>query len=349
MNSLGFTLNNGEKVSPSTVNPTKPIDSQLQPLMTRFSKWLNQQKDPQLRLAFNIANRVHQDDERLSPKNTPYIVHPVGVALWIIEKTNIEDPRIIITALLHDCYEDHPELFDLKEAEKVFGADVAKNLLKLTNPENDSANDEESKNTIYQDHVAESIKDSPVLVVKLADFFKNAGKLNYLLNENPEKAKKSSRKYHGLIPVFQKQIPESMYSRQLNWAIYALEDIKKELLEISPSESWDNAPIEKAGLDINYSITKEQIREMLTKLGKSINPSGDKASVSEGRFHLSFEKDNDSESYIFAKLETPSGKSDSSVIVLYDNNEAVRSELTSPSVEFLSKVSEFIKKANLRS
>ncbi len=214
------------------------FEPKLVGLIDRFERWLNQQNNDELRLAYNIASAVHEKKKRKSPKELPYIYHPVGVALWVKDKARIEEPEIIIAALLHDTYEDHPDLINLDLIGKTFGPRVRKIVEKLTNPDIPEMASDHEWNQAYAHHVADAIKDDDALVVKLADYFKNAPKLKYTAREGKAGASaRSAAKYLLLVPEFQARIPESKYSRNLGWAVEELNGVKSLLEQIIAADS----------------------------------------------------------------------------------------------------------------
>jgi|GEM_PF-2104592 len=206
---------------------TEGFEPKLVELIRRFESYLDSLNNDKLRLAYNTAISIHEKDTRVSPKGLPYIYHPVEVALWIKEVARIEEPDLIIAALLHDTYEDHPELINLDIIEKNFGVRVKNIIENLTNPDIPRTFNDTERNKAYADHVIEAIKDDDVLVVKLADYFQNAAKLGQLTNDGKTKrAARSAAKYLPLIPEFQARIPQSKYGRNLNHVIAKLDDVK---------------------------------------------------------------------------------------------------------------------------
>ncbi|MCI0667246.1 MAG: HD domain-containing protein [Methylococcaceae bacterium] len=72
--------------------------------------------------AAHFAAMKHRDQRRKDHASSPYINHPIAVALLLAETGQVEDPEVIAAALLHDTIEDtdtRPE-----ELEATFGARV---------------------------------------------------------------------------------------------------------------------------------------------------------------------------------------------------------------------------------
>ncbi len=73
--------------------------------------------------ALAFAAEKHRFQTRKDPGATPYIIHPLGVANSLMKIGNVNDPDIIIGALLHDTVEDTETT--LEEVEAQFGPRVA--------------------------------------------------------------------------------------------------------------------------------------------------------------------------------------------------------------------------------
>lgn len=56
--------------------------------------------------AAHFAAQKHRDQRRKDDNASPYINHPIAVALLLTEVGEIEDPEVIAAALLHDTIED---------------------------------------------------------------------------------------------------------------------------------------------------------------------------------------------------------------------------------------------------
>ncbi|OLP17373.1 phosphohydrolase [Leptolyngbya sp. 'hensonii'] len=72
--------------------------------------------------AMDFAARKHRDQRRKDENASPYINHPIAVALVLAEVGGVNDPEVLAAAILHDTIEDTgttPE-----ELEKIFGARV---------------------------------------------------------------------------------------------------------------------------------------------------------------------------------------------------------------------------------
>ena len=90
---------------------------------------------PLIHKAIDFAIKTHQLDQnqiRKGSKKTPYITHPLSVAI-ILAKTGARD-EVIAAGILHDTIEDstNEHRVTKETLEKEFGADVAKMVSDLT-------------------------------------------------------------------------------------------------------------------------------------------------------------------------------------------------------------------------
>ncbi|HWC76490.1 MAG TPA: HD domain-containing protein [Blastocatellia bacterium] len=87
--------------------------------------------------AYEVAEAAHTGQYR--DEGTPYIVHPVRVAVSLVDELGIHSPRIISSALLHDVIEDSSTTRE--EIAGMFGEDVAHAVWLLTKLEEVSLRD----------------------------------------------------------------------------------------------------------------------------------------------------------------------------------------------------------------
>ena len=62
-----------------------------------------------IRRAYEVAEAVHATQMR--DEGTPYILHPLRVAMALVEELDITAPTLICSALLHDVIEDSPDYY----------------------------------------------------------------------------------------------------------------------------------------------------------------------------------------------------------------------------------------------
>ena len=85
--------------------------------------------------ALSFAARAHRHQVRKGA-DTPYIVHPVGVMLMLLQAGET-DPELLAAALLHDTLEDVG--VSAGELEKRFGRRVAEIVVGCSEPNHDGA------------------------------------------------------------------------------------------------------------------------------------------------------------------------------------------------------------------
>lgn len=116
--------------------------------------------------AAHFAAQKHSNQRRKNKEASPYINHPLQVAIFISEIGRIQDPEIIAAAILHDTIEDTnttPE-----ELEQLFGQKI-KNIVEAVT-DNKSLPKEERKK-LQIEHASKLSKDATL--VKLGDKISN--------------------------------------------------------------------------------------------------------------------------------------------------------------------------------
>ncbi|MBT5229485.1 MAG: bifunctional (p)ppGpp synthetase/guanosine-3',5'-bis(diphosphate) 3'-pyrophosphohydrolase [Methylococcales bacterium] len=116
--------------------------------------------------AADFAAHMHREQRRKGSEASPYINHPITVALLIAEVGGIDKPEVLAAALLHDTVEDTDATLD--DIETHFGAEVR--LLVDQVSDNKMLTKAERKQ--QQIEHAASISDDAVLI-KLADKIAN--------------------------------------------------------------------------------------------------------------------------------------------------------------------------------
>ncbi|MGE5467309.1 MAG: HD domain-containing protein [Ignavibacteria bacterium] len=89
----------------------------------------NAQLSPVLRAAHFAAHK-HKMQRRRDADATPYINHPIALAVLLANEAKIDDPVVLCAALLHDTVEDTETTFAELEAE--FGAEIAEIVREVT-------------------------------------------------------------------------------------------------------------------------------------------------------------------------------------------------------------------------
>lgn len=85
---------------------------------------------PIVEYALYIALRAHEGQTRKDSAHTPYIVHPVSVALLVSRFTT--NDHVLVAALLHDLLEDTK--YTTKQMKKDFGTKVCRLVTEVSEP-----------------------------------------------------------------------------------------------------------------------------------------------------------------------------------------------------------------------
>lgn len=115
--------------------------------------------------ALSFAARAHAHQKRKGTA-VPYIVHPVGVMLVLLE-FNVHEPEILAAALLHDTVEDTATTLD--DLRREFGKHIAYIVEGCSEP------DKEDSWENRKHHTIEFLKTAPfeILLVSAADKLHN--------------------------------------------------------------------------------------------------------------------------------------------------------------------------------
>jgi len=73
-------------------------------LIARLTPQLGEREVNEVRRAYELARQAHAGQTR--DEGSPYIVHPVRVALSLVDELALFSPKLICSALLHDVIED---------------------------------------------------------------------------------------------------------------------------------------------------------------------------------------------------------------------------------------------------
>src|SRR5215510_16608037 len=97
-------------------------------LVQRLTSILDEAELDQVSLAFKVADHAHRGQKR--DEGTPYIVHPLRVAISLVDELDIHSPKLICAALMHDVIEDSP--VTREELATLFGEEIAEIVWLLT-------------------------------------------------------------------------------------------------------------------------------------------------------------------------------------------------------------------------
>jgi guanosine-3',5'-bis(diphosphate) 3'-pyrophosphohydrolase len=137
--------------------------------------------------AIAFASRAHQGQKRKDGQ-TPYASHVFRVCLVTRQVFGLDDPRVLMTAVLHDTVEDTTTDFD--DLEEQFGREVARWVALLSK---DSRLPEEEREKAY----IAGLVQAPwqVKAAKLADIFDNLMDLPSTPPQKHSKTLKKLRRY----------------------------------------------------------------------------------------------------------------------------------------------------------
>jgi (p)ppGpp synthase/HD superfamily hydrolase len=148
-----------------------PLVSSPDELETALMEWGRRHLDAEsvtmLVRALTVAKQAHAGQVR--DDGTPYITHPLRVALSLAQEFDVDDLELICAALLHDAVEDAAHL-STEQIEWDFGPRVGHIVQQLTKP-SDPLLVRAEVNRIYFDRLAQADEDCKL--VKLADKLDN--------------------------------------------------------------------------------------------------------------------------------------------------------------------------------
>ncbi len=123
---------------------------------------MNHNKTLRLLKALSFAADKHRFQRRKDTEETPYINHPINVALTLIEKGEEQDNDLLVAAVLHDTIEDTQTTPE--EIEQIFGETVLGLVLEVTDDKNLSKEERKRLQVIHAPH-----KSSLARKLKLGD------------------------------------------------------------------------------------------------------------------------------------------------------------------------------------
>ena len=103
-------------------------ESQIEYLIERLTPKLDGQQIQRVNRAYEVAADAHSNQTR--DEGTPYIVHPVRVAVSLVDELNLFSPTLICSALLHDVIEDSD--INREDIARIFDEEIANIVWLLT-------------------------------------------------------------------------------------------------------------------------------------------------------------------------------------------------------------------------
>ena len=126
--------------------------------------------------AAHFAAQKHRDQRRKDKHASPYIIHPISVALAIAQIGGVDDPEILAAALLHDTLEDTKTEPEDLEAE--FGKKVCEYVLDVTDDKTLPKDERKSRQIEHAKKISKG-----AALIKLGDKISN---VTDVINNPPE-------------------------------------------------------------------------------------------------------------------------------------------------------------------
>ena len=171
--------------APDAALPSPDVQAQYAQLERTIRAYNPGADLPQIRAAFEFAERAHRNQKRKSGE--PYIIHPLAVAQIVAEELHL-DSESIEAALLHDVIEDTPATYDdVAKLTSPTVADLVEGVSKLTRIQYATKEDEQMEN-LRKMLIAMS-KDIRVILIKISDRLHNMRTMEY---QSSDKQKQKS-------------------------------------------------------------------------------------------------------------------------------------------------------------
>ena len=136
-------------------------------LIERITAQLGAEQLAQVHRAYEVAYEAHAGQTR--DEGTPYITHPIRVAVSLVDELNLFSPTLICSALLHDVIEDSD--ITREDIGQMFGEEIAEVVWLLTKLE-------EVRLSEYLARI-EAAADTGAPLVKLCDRLDNLRSVTY--------------------------------------------------------------------------------------------------------------------------------------------------------------------------
>lgn len=146
---------------------------------------LNQADVEKIQKAVSYAAEKHAKQFRNNGRETPYVVHPIGVAEYVIRIGHVYDVDIIVGALLHDVMDETGANYE--EIGAYFGMDVVQYVQEMTVDSSLSVKEQQKQQIIQAPNQSKG-----ATVIKLADKLHNM----HTLMKDPSKGWTQDRLDH---------------------------------------------------------------------------------------------------------------------------------------------------------
>jgi (p)ppGpp synthase/HD superfamily hydrolase len=97
-------------------------------LINRLTPQLDAEEIGRVLRAYEVAQQAHAYQTR--DEGTPYIVHPIRVAVSLVDELNVHSPTLVCSALLHDVIED--SAITREQIAEMFSEEIAEIVWLLT-------------------------------------------------------------------------------------------------------------------------------------------------------------------------------------------------------------------------
>jgi len=116
--------------------------------------------------ALSFAAERHKEGKRKGTGGTPYINHPIEVAMILATDGHVDDEAILVAAVLHDTVEDTSTTF--QELEARFGAEVRRLVEEVTDDQHLPKTERKRLQIEHAPHLSPKAK-----LIKIADKISN--------------------------------------------------------------------------------------------------------------------------------------------------------------------------------
>ncbi|PIS34672.1 MAG: hypothetical protein COT37_01510 [Parcubacteria group bacterium CG08_land_8_20_14_0_20_43_9] len=172
---------------------------------TKITRYLDSLEVENRRRAFramDLAEEQHAGQFRSS--GVPYIIHPIRVALVLVEEAGIDDNDLLCAAFLHDVIEDGR--IGVVQLSNLFGPEVARLAEALTRHRPIGESEEEKMENKKKKAQEIGGADERVRIIKLCDVLDNARSNDFVPATSPDFYKiprwKEETKFY--LPIAQK-------------------------------------------------------------------------------------------------------------------------------------------------
>jgi len=154
-----------------------------------FIKHFSSKEQKYILKAYEIARKAHFKQER--DEGTPYIIHPLRVASYLIEQLNVRNFEVICAALLHDVLEDSD--LKIEEIRSNLSSHIAQIVSDLTRYKREDETLENKYEKKYKKFLETMKKPIEVRMIKACDWLDNMRSWQYIPKDHPAREKKFPR------------------------------------------------------------------------------------------------------------------------------------------------------------